>query len=173
MNEDNKLEYLKSMNERVYEQLSYAETKNGILLGLLTAIIGVLVSTLVGDIDIPCGLKIYLAILTATFSISLISCLLSFFPNLKVLKNSPNPNLYFYGDLAKFDTTDAYDDNIEKTQDRIMHLEAQNIHVSKIIMRKHRFFTIAIHCIFAGLVLPLYLGFIIWSYIEKHKNSKV
>lgn len=171
---DSKLEYLMRMNERVYEQLSYAETKNGILLGLLAAIIGVMVGVLVGDARILYGLKIYLVILTVCFSVSLISCLLSFFPNCKVLKNSPNPNIYFYGSLAKFETANEYNENIRKMHEHEedLHLEAQNIQVSRIIVRKHKYFTVAIHFIFASLVLPIYIGYILCGHIVKRKKFK-
>ena len=157
----NKEEYLKETNNKVYEQLAYAETKNGVLAGILGAVL----FAIVGIISIENLLywaRICFAVIGGTLFIAFIIILLSFLPNTKVLKGSPTQNLYFWGSIAEFDDIGEYEEAIEKYENVNEHLEAQNIQVAKIIKRKYKFFNIAIRIAFAAL-MPLYWFCIVWT----------
>ena len=80
MDINDRIDYLKNINDRIYEQLAYAETKNGIMIGLLTAILGVIAGVFIAGIQLCCWLEIYFWLILATFTIALIVCIFSFFP---------------------------------------------------------------------------------------------
>jgi hypothetical protein len=54
--------------------------------------------------------------------------------------------------------------------------EAQNIHISRIVMRKHKLFVIAIYLLFAGIALPVmvtYFGYKVVKTKKSKMNAKV
>ena len=173
MDVNDRIDYLKKMNDRIYEQLAYAETKNGIMIGLLTAIIGVIAGVFIAGIQLCCWLEIYFWLILATFTIALIVCIFSFFPVLQTLQNTPKPNLFFYGDLAKLNSVEEYVHQITNCADIATHIEAQNIQVSKIIIRKHKCFKISLHFIMAGVLLPIYLIYLIVMVVKTKKRKKI
>lgn len=168
-----RIDYLRTINDRIYEQLAYAETKNGIMIGLLTAILGVIAGVLIAGIQLCCWLKIYFWLILSTFTIALIVCIFSFFPVLRTLNNIPKPNLFFYGDLAELNSVEEYEHQIAGCTDIAPHIEAQNIQVSKIIIRKHKCFKISLHFVMAGILLPIYLIYLIVRIVKTKKAKKV
>jgi hypothetical protein len=114
-----------------------------------------------------------LAVVGGTLFVGLIICILSFIPNRRTLKGSVKPNLYFWGDIAGFDSTQDYDNAVENSESEQAHLEAQNIQVSRIIQRKYKMFNMAINISLAAIVPPywLWLG-IYYGYKKIKKKSK-
>lgn len=169
MDKEQKNEHLKNMLDRAYEQLSYAETKNGVLLGTFGAIAAILGGFIVADI--PCWLKIYFGVTAAIFILGMLICIWSFFPNTKALDESPRPNFYFWGDLADFNTPKDFLDKIESAENFDEHILAQCVQVSRIIRRKHRFFVKALHILVAGILPPFW---ILWgvSAIKKYLHTR-
>ncbi len=157
MDIEQKNENLKNMLDRVYEQLSYAETKNGVLLGVFGAIAAILAGFIVADI--PCWLMIFLGITAIVFLAGMLICIWSFFPNTKVLDGSPRPNFYSWIDMANFKNTKDFLDNIEDTENFDEHILAQCIQVSRIIRRKHHFFVNALYILVAGIFPPFWIFF--------------
>jgi hypothetical protein len=155
MNKEQKGEQLKNMLDRVYEQLSYAETKNGVLLGVFGAIIAILAGFVVADI--PCWLKIYLGIIAGIFLCGMLLCIWSFFPNTSTIEDSPRPNFYFWGDMASFKSPQDFLNKIENCENIDEHILAQCVQVSRIIRRKHRFFVNALHILVAGILPPFWI----------------
>jgi hypothetical protein len=105
--------------QNVNEWLRFAEAKNGILLAFSGAGVTATVTVLATAENIPRSLLIGLLITTSLFCVCALVCSLSFLPktNLERLlwlqsrpKNSnilvkDTDNLYFYGDLQKYDPT--------------------------------------------------------------------
>ena len=99
--------FLEQQLERTNYWLSFAETKNGVLVAFNIAIIAV-----VAQIDkIPLEMQAVICIL---FSLSKLICFFSFFSNLrnkinnKEGENIDEFNLLFYNDIAKIKDTDMY-----------------------------------------------------------------
>lgn len=99
--------FLEQQLERTNYWLSFAETKNGVLVAFNIAIIAV-----VAQIDkIPLEMQAVICIL---FSLSTLICFFSFFSNLrnkinnKEGENIDEFNLLFYNDIAKIKDTDMY-----------------------------------------------------------------
>lgn len=171
MDKNDRNEYLTKVNERIYEQLNFAETKNGIFSGILGAAIWGVFSA----IDTGClYLDIYLYIMGVSFSIALIFLLFTFYPNRKTLNGKGN--LYFWGYIAQKSNARSYISEVEKDYDLLdEQLAEQNIQVSRIISRKHKIFTISIKFTIAG-VLPLFYFYLVYKYgikkILKKKNTE-
>ena len=91
---------------------------------------------------------------------------------LQTLKNTPKPNLFFYGDLAKLNSVEKYEHQITNCAEIATHIEAQNIQVSKILIRKHKCFRISLHFIMAGVLLPIYLIYLIVMVVKTKKRKK-
>lgn len=99
--------FLEQQLKRTNYWLSFAETKNGVLVAFNIAIIAV-----VAQIDkIPLEMQAVICIL---FSLSTLICFFSFFSNLrnkinnKEGENIDEFNLLFYNDIAKIKDTDMY-----------------------------------------------------------------
>lgn len=173
--EQNLKQYLKDLNERVYEQLTYAEAKNAVLIGLLGAAIFSLVGII---IDLKesnlLWLQIYLGVISSGLIIPLLISLFSFYPNTKHLNG--NKNLYFYGDVAKFLDAESYLNDIKKIEDLESQIAEQNIAVSKIVMKKHKMFSIALKltviCIFPPYLIILIIKAIISLFINYQSDYK-
>jgi len=98
--------FLEQQLERTNYWLSFAETKNGVLVAFNIAIIAV-----VAQIDkIPLEMQAVICIL---FSLSTLICFFSFFSNLRnKINNKEGENIdefkLFYNDIAKIKDTDMY-----------------------------------------------------------------
>ena len=165
MDKDTKEKYLNSCNDRIYEQLTFAETKNAILSGLLGAAIFGFINLLI-DLYSPelLWLVIVLGVSTLSMIIALIISLSSFIPIVSALGGERN--LYFYGDIAKFNKGKEYLETLEQADNLEVQLAEQNIKVSQIICRKHRKFSIALDFTIAAL-LPFYYFYMIIKLINK------
>ena len=165
MDKETKEKHLASCNDRIYEQLTFAETKNAILSGLLGAAIFGFINLII-DLYTPdlLWLIIILGISTLSMIIALIISLSSFIPIVSAL--GTEKNLYFYGDVAKFNKGKEYIDALEKAENLDEQLAEQNIKVSQIICRKHKKFSIALDFTIAAL-LPFYYFYMIIKLINK------
>lgn len=162
-------EYLKEANDRIYEQLSYAETKHAVLLGFIGAAIFAIVSII---IDLKDSNLLWLQILLGTMAFSMIIPLIislsSFYPNLKKLRDN---NLYFYGDIGKFKSAEEYIGKFNESSDLDEQLAEQNITVSSIVFSKHKKFKIALQFCIASIFLPYYIGLIIILILKLTKKD--
>ena len=165
MDKETKEKYLNACNDRIYEQLTFAETKNAILSGLLGAAIFGLINLLI-DLYTPeyLWLAIVLGVSALSMVIALIVSLSSFIPIISALGGERN--LYFYGDISKFNKGKEYLEVLERADNLDVQLAEQNIKVSQIICRKHRKFSIALDFTIAAL-LPFYFFYMIIKAIKK------
>ena len=167
MEKEDKLSYYKEVNERIYEQLTFAEAKNGVLTGLFTATIFGIASYIFTDI--PSWLTIVLGISLSFMFIGLILCIISFIPDARTLKNKRN--LYFWGDISKFSSSEEYDEALEDNSlDLSNEIAAQNIQVSRIVKRKNMLFNISIN-FFITSIIPLHIIGTIIVIIKQLKNK--
>ena len=166
MDNEEKYNYYKEANDRIYEQLTFAEAKNGVLIGLYTAIIFGLINLFFECL--PCWGKIILGVSLSFTAIGMIICLISFIPNVKTLKNERN--LFFWGDIAKLSDFNEYDSLINKKEILLENLAKQNIHVAKIVAKKNKIFSISINYLFAG-IFPLHIIGAIIITIKLLKNK--
>lgn len=166
MDREKKYNYYKESNDRIYEQLTFAEAKNGILVGLYTAIIFGLINLFFECL--PCWCEIILSISLGFMVIGMIICLISFIPNVKTLKNERN--LFFWGDIAKLNDFNEYDSLISKEEILLENLAKQNIHVAKLVAKKNKIFSISINYLFAG-IFPLHIISAIIITIKLSKNK--
>ena len=157
MEKEGRDNYLKDANDRIYEQLSYAEAKHAVLIGFVGAAIFSIIGIIIDLKDSNLlWLQIWLGIIVSTLLVPLIVSFLSFYPNTKILKAN-RKNLYFYGDIAKYKNAESYLKDIHKAEDLNTHIAEQNIIVSSIIMKKHRKFSIALKLCAASIFPPYYL----------------
>lgn len=162
---DKKQEYLEVTNNRIYEQLSYAEAKNGVLVGLLSAIILALLG-LAFDESTGKGADIILYIYSGVLGVSLVISLISFFPNTNPL--GKKANLYFWGNIANFGDDKEYLEAYETKKDELdNHLARQNIQVSRIIRRKHMLFSVALKISAIAIFPPLIIYFLVKGILGK------
>lgn len=161
---------LKEANDRIYEQLSYAEAKHAVLIGFVGAAIFSIVGIII-DLrnDNLLWLQIWLGVIAATLLPPLIISFLAVYPNTKVLKNNKR-NLYFYGDIAKYKNADSYLSDINKCGDLNTHIAEQNIMVSSIVIKKNKKFSIALKLCAASLFPPYYLVIFLKLIINKIKG---
>ena len=162
---DKKQKYLEMTNNRIYEQLSYAEAKNGVLVGLLSAIILVLLG-LAFDESSEKVVDIILYIYSGILGLSLVISLISFFPNTDPL--GKKANLYFWGNIASFSDDKEYLETFEEKKDELDNqLARQNIQVSRIIRRKHMLFSVALKIGAIAIFPPLIIYFLIKGILGK------
>ena len=149
-------EHLKEVNDRIYEQLSYAETKHAVLLGFIGATIFAIVSIIIDLKDSNLlWLQILLGAMAFSMIIPLIISLSSFYPNRSKLRE--NKNLYFYGDISTFKNVEEYLDKINGALDLNKQLAEQNVTVSSIVSSKHDKFKIALQFCIASIFPPYYI----------------
>lgn len=161
---DKKKEYLEATNNRIYEQLSYAEAKNGVLVGLLSAIILALLGLAFDDSTGKLA-DIILYIYSGVLGVSLVISLISFFPNTDPL--GKKENLYFWGNIANFGDDKEYLEAFETKKDELDNqLARQNIQISRIIRRKHMLFSIALEIIAGSFLIPP-LFYYLWKKLRK------
>lgn len=152
--EENKLklqlEELHKANDIIYGQLTFAEAKNGVLVGLLGAVI---VSLLAWSFDgeTQCWLAITIWCISAMLAVSLLLSVVSFIPNTKTLCPTKKNN-FFWGDIAKYGGSEDYLQSFSSEQSMIDDLAQQNIQVSRIIARKNKLFRAAVYCLL--LIIP-------------------
>ena len=165
---------VKNANDRIYEQLTFAEAKNGVLLGLLTAVILGIANFIDYDKN-PLWLFIYFVIAIISMGLGVLLCALSFVPNKKTLDKSPSPNLYFWGDIANFKNVDEYNKALSNVEDDFDHLEAQNIQVPRIIARKYCFFNYALHMFIAGVFPIHWIGIVVLGirFLLRKKHRRI
>lgn len=162
--------YLKEANDRIYEQLSYAEAKHAVLIGFVGAAIFSIVGIIIDLKDANLlWLQIWLGVIAATQLAPLIISFLSVYPNTKTLKDN-RKNLYFYGDIAKYKNSGSYLSDINKCGDLNTHIAEQNIIVSSIVIKKNKRFSIALKLCAASIFPPYYLVILVQCIIEKAKN---
>lgn len=159
---DKKQEYLEVTNNRIYEQLSYAEAKNGVLVGLLSAMILTLLG-LAFDESTEKVADIILYIYSGILGVSLLISLMSFFPNTDSL--GKKENLYFWGNVANFSDDKEYLEFFELKKDELDNqLARQNIQVARIIRRKHVLFSASLKIIAIAIFPPLIIYFLVKEY---------
>lgn len=154
-------QFLETQLDRVNYWLSFAEAKNGILLGVNIAIIAVLIN-MFKAVPIMCTICIL------TLLISSLCCILSFIPNLgKASKkgrkiNGERLNLIFYADIALFESYEEYLNSVKRRYFRdnndsngILELDfAEEIVInSKICMKKYKWFNQAIKIDYISIIL--------------------
>lgn len=173
-----KKEQLSEANDIIYSQLSYAEAKNAVLIGLVGAAIFSIVGIIV-DINDPCskliiGIQIALGCIALQFTVALLISLFSFLPNLGKQSAVRKNNQYFYGDIATYKDAKQYVSEVDDSGDLEEQLAEQNIIVSKIIMAKYAKFKIALNITIASLIPPYYLVWAIMAICRKimRKHSK-
>ena len=170
-------QFLETQLDRVNYWLSFAEAKNGILLGVNIAIIAVLIN-MFDAMPIMCTICILFLLISSFFSI------LSFVPNLgKAAKkgnliNDNSVNLIFYKDIALFESyeeylisvKEQYFQNKNDKNDSNSRLEldfAEEIVInSKICMKKYKRFNQAIKVDVISVILIAI--FLLWLW---HKLS--
>lgn len=169
-------EQLSEMNEIIYSQLSYAETKNAVLIGLVGAAIFSIVGIIV-DINNPCskliiGIQIALGCIALQFTIALLISLFSFLPNLSKQSAVRRINKYFYGDIGTYKDAKQYVSDVKNSADLEEQLAEQNIIISKIIMAKHTKFKIALNITIASLIPPYYFVWAIMAICRKVSRKR-
>lgn len=169
-------EQLSEMNEIIYNQLSYAETKNAVLVGLVGAALFSVVGIIV-DINDPCskliiGIQIALGCIALQFAIALLISLFSFLPNISKQSAVRKINNYFYGDIATYKDVQQYVSDVKNSADLEEQLAEQNIIVSKIILAKHAKFKIALNITIASLIPPYYLVWVIMATYRKVSRKR-
>ena len=159
MENKDKENYLKMCNDRIYEQLTYAETKNAILSALLGAtifgIIGIIMDL---NVEVFLWLIIVLGVSMLSMVVALIISLSSFVPVVSTLNSKRN--LYFYGDIANYKDGIEYLEAVDNSKSLEEQLADQNIKVSQIICRKHKKFSLALNFTIAS-ILPIYYIYMI------------
>jgi len=156
--ENEKYELIKQMNDRIYEQLTFDEAKNGILTGLLGGGVAAILSSLS---EIPCELqwlKIYLLIVGGLFILAMCISLISLLPNTKKL-NSKRVNNAFWGDVADLTDVAKYLDDV--TKNPLQDLAEQNMHVARIVTRKQLFFKVALEISLFALCSIVFIVYLI------------
>lgn len=171
MSEEEIRNQLQLTNERIYEQLTYAETKNAVLAGLLGAVIFGITSVIIDLNEDLLWLKIILGISIGSMLIALCVSLSSFFPIQQTQNLKRDKNLFFYGDIAKFKSGDDYILEAKRAKDIELQLAEQNILVSTIVCKKYRKFIVALQFTFSSIFLPYYL-YLLYNTLSKLFRKK-
>ena len=167
-------EQLKNIFININDWLKFAETKTATLLtGNSILIFGILRTIKVQDTDFIQIIILYFTMLL--LSLSLLTCLISFIPSLKLpwlvtlKKPTENDNLLFFGDVAKYNSKSYLEKlfsstSTEKSKKSFTALDnyyAEQIIANSIIaLKKFRLFTFAIW-LTAIAVLIIILAFIL------------
>lgn len=168
------LDYLKDVNDRIYEQLSYAEAKHAVLIGFIGAaifaLIGIIIDIGTNSLNLL-WLQIWIGVIVGLLILPLGVSLSSFYPNTKKKDIGKGNNLYFYGDISKYKSVELYLDEIINCSDIERHLASQNMQVSLIITKKHSKFILALNLCLASFFPLHYIGTIILMIKHKQKNQ--
>lgn len=158
--------------ENVNNWLRFAEAKNAMLLGfngvVFFGIVRLLTSSSLNDVDI---LKLYFIIALVCLVFSSFITLLSFVPNLKILKPSfdfkQDVDNYLYFDVlrskTKEDIIERYNTQNEPVTDYHNHLAEQIITNANTTKRKYDYFTLALWFSISAFLTPV-LGLIFALY---------
>lgn len=155
----------------IYDQNSFAEAKNGVLLTLVGVVFGVLINILEKQTIDNELLEIYLLIVIVGFILSFLLSLWSFIPKLLKVKKTKvsNNNLYYFGYIKTLNS-DTLKLKLE-TEDVFNHLLEQNIEMSKIVDRKFKLFNLAVK-VFLCSIIPLFIIMLIIIKIYKNIETK-
>lgn len=168
------LDYLKDVNDRIYEQLSYAEAKHAVLIGFIGAaifaLIGIIIDIGTNSLNLL-WLQIWIGVIVGLLILPLGVSLSSFSPNTKKKDTGKGNNLYFYGDISKYKSVELYLDEIINCSDIERHLASQNMQVSLIITKKHSKFILALNLCFASFFPLHYIGTVILMIKHQRQNS--
>lgn len=170
-------EKLEIIFKNVNDWLKFAETKNAMLLGFNGVVFfGVLRLFVWEDFPDFYWLKFYLVIAMIFLSVSSLVTLLSFVPNLKILRptfnfKKENDNFLYFDVLRSKkpeDIINRYIEEGEVANDYHRHLAEQIITNATITKRKYDYFTLALWLsIFSFLTPILGVVFFIYNYTRK------
>lgn len=164
-------EYLKDANDRIYEQLSYAEAKHAVLIGFLGAAIFSLIGIIIDLKEFNLmWLQVWIGVVAVLLLAPFVVSITALYPNRKTLKKKTR-NLYFYGDISKFTDDNDYLTKVKDDADLSVNLANQNIQVSKIVTKKHDKFSLALNLCLASLFPIHYIGIIVLL-ILWHKQKR-
>lgn len=150
--------------ENVNNWLRFAEAKNALLLGfngvIFFGIVRLLTSSSLNDVDI---LKVYFIIALVCLAFSSLITLLSFVPNLKILRPSfdfkQDVDNYLYFDVLrsknKEDIINRYNNQNDPVTDYHNHLAEQIITNANITKRKYDYFTLGVWLSISAFLTPL------------------
>lgn len=180
MTETDLLKQLKDISANVNSWVAFAEAKNGALLaldsGLALAITNILLDRCMSD-----PMLWYFCSALGFTVMGLLVALLSFVPQSRPSQEKQGAireqsNLWFYGDIAQYDShsylaalkasladTDAPESRL------CVDLAGQIITNSKIAVRKYGYFTVAIRLLIVGVLTPP-IGIAVCAWV-KHRNS--
>jgi hypothetical protein len=158
--------------ENVNNWLKFAETKNAMLLGFNGVVFFGIIRLYISDKLITNQfIEMYLVIAMLFLSVSSLVVLLSFVPNLKILRptfnfKKENDN-FLYFDVLRCKTEDEiikrYRKEDEKIDDYHKHLAEQIITNASITKRKYDYFTLGLWLSISSFITPI-LGFIFFIY---------
>ncbi|AFY44687.1 DUF5706 domain-containing protein [Nostoc sp. PCC 7107] len=164
--------------QNVNEWLRFAEAKNAILLAFSGAGVTATITLLATVEKLPNSLRIGLLLTTSLLCISALICSLSFIPKTNLerllwlqtmpMRNSTSAirdtdNLYFFGDLQKYDSQGLlkalnkyyFDNNMKTFKKEYKDIASQITINARITFLKFRIFTYAVYIlIFSILVIP-------------------
>ena len=168
----NGIEELKFVFNYLIDQIKFAESKNGFLVGICSGIFVLtfdFMQTIAFSV-LPDLMRLYLWIFIGILLFSITNSIISFFPNTGKSSDSCKRNLYFWGDLIDV----QYKEYLESIRgigcdssdscsidecDFIGNLIRQNKHLSMIIKNKHKKFVLSIKVLSSSV--PLFLVCII------------
>ncbi|KAA2215750.1 Pycsar system effector family protein [Maribacter flavus] len=170
-------EKLELIFKNVNDWLKFAETKNAMLLGFNGVVFfGILKLFIWQSFPDVLSLKIYLVSAMIMLSVSSLGALLSFVPNLKILRPSfdfkkENDNFLYFDVLrckTANDIINRYRNENEKIEDYHKHLAEQIITNATITKRKYDYFTLALWLSISSFLTPI-LGavFFIYNYTKQ------
>lgn len=160
--------------DNVNNWLKFAETKNAMLLGFNGVVFFGIIRLYLSDlIKVEGVLKLYLSVALIFLLISSLVLLLSFIPNLKILRPTfnfkKNNDNYLFFDVLRCKTKDEiinrYKNNDEIIEDYHIHLAEQIITNATITKRKYDYFTLALWVSISSFLTPVIgLTFFIYNY---------
>jgi hypothetical protein len=170
-------EKLELIFKNVNDWLKFAETKNAMLLGFNGVVFfGILKLFIWENFPDIFLLKLYLILAMILLSASSLGTLISFVPNLKILRptfnfKKENDNFLYFDVLrskTKEDIIKRYRKDDEQIEDYHNHLAEQIITNAAITKRKYDYFTLALWLSISSFLTPI-LGaiFFIYNYTKK------
>jgi hypothetical protein len=162
--EDETMKYsVQDVNDRLYDQIVYAETKNAIFVGLFGAAIFAVISL---DPDGQVIFEFWKWYFLGVLAIGLGVTLLSFMPQTGKTNSNQPSNPYFWKDIMAFVSVAEYRKAIDQSQTSIESLlMEQNLYLAAIVNRKHVFFKSTLAILFGGIFPPFFL-FLFFKFLE-------
>jgi hypothetical protein len=167
MKEKFKGEILIKTLDNIIRMLTYAETKNGLLVSFYLVVI-----SLVNYLFEPDFMSITIILFMLPVYLGLLVALISFFPiitNVSIMDKpiGENKNFYFFGDLAKCTVKEVQEVYfIEDNNKLYLSIIEQTIINSKIVNRKFLMFKLSIY-IFAVIPVLIWIANIIKNKIKE------